>query len=253
MSSNFIPHRSDDPRAKIIKHWTRGIGIADNALSQLENLALLPFIHKHVAAMPDVHWGMGATVGSVIATKKAIIPAAVGVDIGCGMIAQRTSLKAADLPDSLLSMRLDIERAVPHGFVTTPGRARKGAFEVSPNSHVRHWQPLYERYQVLVDKHPKIAHKAPHLQLGTLGGGNHFIEICLDEDDHVWVMLHSGSRGVGNVIGRHFIDVAKKEMERHFIQLPDKDLAYLAEGTSHFDHYIEALTWAQDYAAVNLG
>lgn len=236
---------------KPIKAWTRGVQVEEAAKKQLRNLAGLPFIHSHIAAMPDVHWGIGATVGSVIATKGAVIPAAVGVDIGCGMMAYETTLRANDLPDSLGDLRSAIERAVPHGFVTTPGRAVKGGWEIAPNSVISRYRALAERYDRIVAKHPKLAHKSPLSQMGTLGGGNHFIEICLDERDQVWVMLHSGSRGPGNVIGRYFIEKAKEEMQRHFIHLPDKDLAYLVEGSELFEDYCEALDWAQEYAMEN--
>lgn len=234
-----------------IKAWTRGVHVEEQAKEQLRNVASMPFIHKHIAVMPDVHWGMGATVGSVIATKGAIIPAAVGVDIGCGMIAQETSLRASDLPDSLSTIRSDIERAVPHGFVTTPGRSLKGGWEIAPNSVISRYRDLADRYERIVEKHPKINHKSPLKQMGTLGGGNHFIELCLDERDIVWVMLHSGSRGPGNLIGTYFIDKAKEEMAKHFIHLPDKDLSYLVEGYELFDDYCEALDWAQEYAMLN--
>jgi len=240
-----------ESRGKPIKAWTVGVPVEEQAKEQLRNLANLPFIHKHIAVMPDVHWGMGATVGSVIATKGAIIPAAVGVDIGCGMMAIETDLKAADLPDSLAEIRVAIERAVPHGFVTTPGRAVKGGWAVAPNSAISRYRDLGERYVKLTDKHPGIDHKSPLSQMGTLGGGNHFIEVCLDERDMVWVMLHSGSRGPGNMIGRYFIEKAKGEMRRHFINLPDMDQSYIVEGSDLFDDYCEALDWAQEYAMEN--
>lgn len=236
---------------KPIKAWTVGVQVEDEAKKQLQNLANLPFIFKHIAVMPDVHWGMGATVGSVIATKGAIIPAAVGVDIGCGMMAVETDIKAADLPDSLAEIRTAIERAVPHGFVTTPGRALKGGWEIAPNSAITRYRDLGERYAKLIDKHPGIDHKSPLSQMGTLGGGNHFIELCLDERNMVWVMLHSGSRGPGNLIGRYFIEKAKKEMQRHFINLPDMDQSYIVEGSELFDDYCEALDWAQEFAMEN--
>lgn len=240
-----------ESNGKPIKAWTRGVPVEDSAKQQLRNLSGLPFIHSHVAVMPDVHWGMGATIGSVIATKAAIIPAAVGVDIGCGMMAVETTLTASDLPDSLLAIRTSIERAVPHGFVTTPGRAIKGGWHVAPNSAITRYRSLGERHAEMVAKHPKIDHKSPISQMGTLGGGNHFIEVCLDERDTLWVMLHSGSRGPGNIIGRYFIEKAKEDMRRHFINLPDKDLAYLVEGSELFDDYFEALDWAQEYALEN--
>ncbi|MGH1418337.1 MAG: RtcB family protein [Hyphomicrobiaceae bacterium] len=241
----------DVPGGAPLKMWTKNVLIEDAAIQQMKNVAKLAFIHKHVAAMPDCHWGIGATVGSVIPTKGAIIPAAVGVDIGCGMMAWKLTVSAKDLPDNLAAVRSDIERAVPHGFVSTRGRARRGGWEVVPNSVGTRWRDLEERYRMLIDKHPRISHKTPAHQLGSLGTGNHFIEVCLDESDAVWVMLHSGSRGPGNVIGQYFINLAKKDMERHYVHLPDKDLAYLSEGTQHFDDYIEALNWAQDYAWEN--
>jgi len=241
----------DIPGGAPLKMWTEGVQIEDAAIQQMENVARLPIIHGHVAAMPDCHWAMGATVGSVIPTKAAIIPAAVGVDIGCGMMAWKLTLKAKDLPDSLAKLRADIERAVPHGFVSTKGRARKGGWEIVPDSVGARWRDLDERYRRIIDKHPRISHKSPAHQLGSLGTGNHFIELCLDENDDVWVMLHSGSRGPGNVIGRYFIELAKRDMRAHIANLPDENLAYLSEGTSHFNDYVEALLWAQDYAWEN--
>ena len=234
-----------------VKMWTRGVPVDEQAKEQLANIARMPFVHSHLAVMPDVHVGKGATVGSVIATQGAIIPAAVGVDIGCGMMAVQTSLKASDLPESLAALRARIERAVPHGSVSVRGRAHKGSWGVSPDSVVTRWKALADRHDAIVAKYPKLSTKEPHKQLGTLGGGNHFIEVCLDSEQTVWVMLHSGSRGIGNMIGQIFIELARKDMKKHFINLPDRDLAYLVEGTDHFDDYVEAMTWAQDYAAEN--
>ena len=233
-----------------IKAWIKGVPIENAAAQQLRNVARLPFVFKHVAAMPDVHWGMGATVGSVIATKGAIVPAAVGVDIGCGMAAAMTSLVAADLPDSLAAMRSAIEVAVPHGRTDNGGKNDRGAWgEDGPGLS----SELAESLATIVAKHPKLgraAQRAP-AHAGTLGTGNHFIEVCLDEADRVWVMLHSGSRGIGNAIGSRFIDLAKAEMRRWFVNLADQDLAYLPEGSQHFDDYVEAVGWAQDYARAN--
>ncbi len=221
--------------------------IASEAMSQLSNIAELPFIHHHIAAMPDVHLGMGATVGSVIPTKDAIIPAAVGVDIGCGMNAVRISLKAHDLPDSLRRSRSAIESKVPVGFnMHDRNRVRASTLKAMD-------KPL----DAIVDKHPGLTkmmrnfHRTWGRQLATLGGGNHFIELCIDESDDVWIMLHSGSRGIGNVMGRYFINLAKKDMGEQLGYLPDKDLAYFTDGAQHFDDYVEAVTWAQDYAMVN--
>jgi tRNA-splicing ligase RtcB len=198
-----------------------------------------------------VHVGKGATVGSVIATQGAIIPAAVGVDIGCGMMAVQTSLKASDLPESLASLRSRIERAVPHGSKKTRGHNDRGSWGTAPEAVLSRWGALSERCNAIVAKYPKLKPKEPQKHLGTLGGGNHFIEVCLDTEQAVWVMLHSGSRGIGNMIGQLFIELARNDMKKHFVNLPDRDLAYLVEGTDHFDDYVEAMTWAQDYAAEN--
>ncbi|NIF72773.1 RtcB family protein [Burkholderia sp. Ap-962] len=226
--------------ARPIKIWTDEV--EDSALQQLKNLARLPFISGNgVAAMPDVHAGIGATVGSVIATDKAIIPAAVGVDIGCGMNAVRLSLKASALPDSLIAIRRQIERDVPLGAGGAHDSRRL------PASNAETWRGL----QALIDKHPVLAKNHAERQLGSLGSGNHFIELCIDEAQDVWVMLHSGSRGVGNLIGRYFIEKAKRRMEQYFISLPDGDLAYFPEDTDDFTDYVEAVQWAQDYALEN--
>lgn len=217
------------------------------ALQQLENIAQLPFIHSHIAAMPDVHVGIGATVGSVIPTKGAVIPAAVGVDIGCGMNAIQLTIKADDLPNNLRRIRSVIEQAIPVGF-------NQHKSDKVRASTVKALSPGLHR---ILDGHRKIANLQKKSyqtwvrQLGSLGGGNHFIELCLDENNNVWLMLHSGSRGIGNAIGRYFIDIAKRDMQRHIHQLPDKDLAYLREGSRHYDDYVHAVNWAQDYAMAN--
>lgn len=221
--------------------------IEPEAMQQLYNMAQLPFIYSHIAVMPDVHMGKGATVGSVIPTRQAIIPAAVGVDIGCGMNALRLSIKAHDLPDNLRSLRLFIEEAIPVGFnMHKQDRARQSTV-IGLSGGLAH----------ILDKHPKInaMQRKPYetwvRQLGTLGGGNHFIELCLDENQDVWIMLHSGSRGIGNVIGSYFIALAQKDMGQHLANLPDKDLAYFSEGAKHYDDYLNAVEWAQDYAMAN--
>ncbi|HEY8034983.1 MAG TPA: RtcB family protein [Methylobacter sp.] len=221
--------------------------IEPEAMQQLYNMAQLPFIYNHIAVMPDVHMGKGATVGSVIPTRQAIIPAAVGVDIGCGMNALRLSIKAHDLPDNLRSLRLFIEDAIPVGFnMHKQDRARQSTV-IGLSGGLAH----------ILDKHPKInaMQRKPYetwvRQLGTLGGGNHFIELCLDENQDVWIMLHSGSRGIGNVIGSYFIALAQKDMGQHLANLPDKDLAYFSEGAKHYDDYLNAVEWAQDYAMAN--
>jgi len=225
--------------------------IEHEALQQLINVASLPIVFGHVAAMPDVHHGIGATVGSVIATKQAIIPAAVGVDIGCGMNAVRLSISAKDLPESLAKIRSAVEAMVPVGFNQHESDKVKGS------AHARQGRALSDRLDNVVRKHGgimKMQRKFAQTwlcQLGSLGGGNHFIEICLDEEQRVWIMLHSGSRGIGNVMGRYFIEAARKDMRRHHVNLPDKDLAYFSEGSELFDDYVEAVDWAQDYALLN--
>lgn len=226
------------------------LDIEPAALKQAMDIARLPFIHQNgVALMPDVHAGKGSTVGTVIATENVVIPAAVGVDIGCGMVAVRLSLKASQLPDSLADVRHQIERDVPLGA----GGAHKDGREPFDNGVVN--MLTYEQHAAIVgelfgsdiDKFRKKA--LP--QLGTLGSGNHFIELCIDENDSVWVMLHSGSRGIGNMIGTRYIEKAKRKMEAFFITLPDADLAYIPEGEDDFEAYIEAVHWAQDYAKEN--
>jgi len=201
--------------------------------------------------MPDVHWGIGATVGSVIPTTKAIIPAAVGVDIGCGMMATKTSLVASDLPDDLRHIRSAIERAVPHGRTDRGGRGDRGSWRDIPARPADTWKRLRTGYRAIVERHPRVDRGRHVEHLGTLGTGNHFIEVCLDEDGSVWVMLHSGSRGVGNRIGTYFISLAKKDMRNHLQELPDKDLAYFREGANHFGDYVMAVEWAQRYAREN--
>jgi len=219
--------------------------IEPQARQQLVNISRLPIVHHHVAAMPDVHLGIGATVGSVIPTKKAIIPAAVGVDIGCGMMATRLSLTANELDEtSLKKVFAQIGRDVPVGF---------GQHDDVVSGAVK---PFQKGLRQILDKHAGIQKRIGKRsdwtrQLGTLGGGNHFIEVCLDEESRVWAMLHSGSRGIGNAIGTYFIELAKKDSERNQLQLPDRDLAYFPEGAQHFDDYVEAVGWAQDYARAN--
>ena len=234
-----------------IKAWTKGVPVEEEAKKQLRNIAHLPFIYKWIAVMPDVHLGKGATVGSVIPTKKAIIPAAVGVDIGCGMMAVRTSLTANELPDNLHELRSVIERAVPHGRTDNGGKNDRGAWRKPPARTLEVWSKLEPKYNEIIAKHPKLSRGNDLNHLGTLGTGNHFIEVCLDESQNVWIVLHSGSRGVGNRIGQFFIELAKNDMRKFMINLPDQDLAYLPEGTDHFNDYVKAVHWAQSYAMSN--
>ncbi len=234
-----------------IKAWVDGVELEEAAEQQLLNVAGLPFVWPHLAAMPDTHAGFGATVGSVIPTDRVIIPAAVGVDIGCGMMARKLDLKLSQLPDNLANLRAAIEKAVPHGRTDNGGRNDRGAWGDPPQFVRDAWAPLDETYKKIVGKYSALNRGSTTGQLGTLGGGNHFIEVCGDENQDVWIMLHSGSRGVGNRIGSHFIAMAKKEMERWHISVPDKDLSYLAEGSEHYQAYIEAVRFGQEFARVN--
>ncbi|AUT50156.1 RtcB family protein [Achromobacter sp. AONIH1] len=233
-----------------VKMWTKGVPVEDDAKRQLANAARLPIVFKHIAAMPDVHLGIGATVGSVIPTLKAIIPAAVGVDIGCGMMAAKTTLRAEDLPDNLGPLRSAIEQAVPHGSAPR-GRRDTGSWENPPVSVDQVWATLADEFDALCELHPRLRNTNNRKHLGTLGTGNHFIEVCLDEAGFVWFILHSGSRGVGNAIGTHFIELAKKDAQRHQSNLPDENLAYFEEGAQYFGHYVRAVSWAQKFALRN--
>ncbi len=236
-----------------IKAWVDGVPVEDDARRQLQNIARLPVVGPHLAVMPDVHLGKGATVGSVVPTRGAIIPAAVGVDIGCGMMAVRTNLRAEHLPDSLSALRSTIEERVPHGRTNNGGFGDKGAWNNDPPLIVEAaWKHMDPRYRELVDRHPRMLAYNTLNHLGTLGTGNHFVEVCLDTEGNVWVMLHSGSRGVGNKIGSYFIELAKKDMLAAHGNLPeDQDLAYLTEGTEHFRDYTDAVGWAQEFALNN--
>jgi tRNA-splicing ligase RtcB len=246
---NYLQHNVEN--GVPIKMWTKGVPVEDEARKQLENAARLPVVFKHVAAMPDVHLGIGATVGSVIPTIKAIIPAAVGVDIGCGMMAAKTTLRAEDLPDNLGPLRSAIEQAVPHGSVPRHRGRDPGSWENPPVSVDQVWATLADEFDLLCELHPRLANTNNRKHLGTLGSGNHFIEICLDEAGFVWFMLHSGSRGVGNAIGTHFIELAKKDAELHQRNLPDKDLAYFEQGAQYFGDYVRGVSWAQKFAMRN--
>jgi tRNA-splicing ligase RtcB len=241
-----MPIRQEIDEGRVpVKVYTEEIEPA--ARAQLVNVSKLPIVHHHVAAMPDVHLGIGATVGSVIPTLHAIIPAAVGVDIGCGMMAARLSLSSNEIDEGALRKVFNqISRDVPVGFAQHKER------DVRDHAAKRFKKNL----SVILQKHPGIEKRKGKStswahQLGTLGGGNHFIEVCLDEAGRVWVMLHSGSRGIGNAIGTYFIELARKDAERAQLRLPDRDLAYFPEGAQHFDDYVEAVGWAQDYARAN--
>lgn len=234
-----------------VKMWTQGVPVEEEARQQLLNVASLPIVFKHIAVMPDVHYGIGATIGSVIPTIRAIIPAAVGVDIGCGMIACKTTLMAGDLPDHLGPLRAAIEKAVPHGMTPKQYGRDKGGWETPPEETDAAWKMLAGEFAQICEKYPRLEKTNNYKHLGTLGTGNHFIEICLDENQAVWIMLHSGSRGVGNAIGTHFIELAKKDAELHQRNLPDANLAYFEEGAQYFGDYVQAVGWAQKFAAAN--
>jgi tRNA-splicing ligase RtcB len=222
-----------------VKVWTPLEGIEPQAQEQLRKIASLPGIYHHVAAMPDVHFGIGATIGSVIAMKSAITPAAVGVDIGCGMGAVLTNLKAKDLPDSLHDVRMKLEELIPTGF----HQHQDPVFQKDSEAG-----RLMQEFDVLPDA-VKDSYQKAVLQLGTLGGGNHFIELCLDTDQRVWLMLHSGSRGIGNKLATFHMGVAKTLL--HNKDLPDPNLALFLASTPEMNAYRRDLFWAQRYAMVN--
>ena len=236
-----------------VRLWTGELEVEQEALQQIRNISTLPILAGHIAIMPDVHFGMGATVGSVIPTKGAIIPAAVGVDIGCGMVAMKTQLTASDLPDSLAKVRHQIERDVPVGFnhhhdVVAPGK--QGLEGLALKRRIDNLMPRFDELQIMA-RVGKFDHKRMGYQLGTLGGGNHFIEICLDESQDVWIMLHSGSRNVGKTVGEVAVATARELAQKNEVHLPNRDLAWLDQGTVEFDEYVTALAWCQDYAALN--
>jgi tRNA-splicing ligase RtcB len=233
--------------------WNKGVSIEDEAIEQLRNLAKMPFVYKHIAAMPDTHWGMGATVGSVFASEGAVIPAAVGVDIGCGMIAARLTLedyRAISAADRS-AIRAEIERLIPMGRTNNGGPGDRGAWATIPDDVLQEWGLLQPEFAEIVASDQQIGQGNTQNHLGSLGTGNHFIEIQFDETGRVWLMLHSGSRGVGNRIGTYFIKKAKDLAERYFIKLPDNDLAFLPQSDPLYGRYIKALHWAQKFAFVN--
>lgn len=230
-----------------LKSWTENVDVDYASINQLRNISELPILAGHIAVMPDVHFGIGATVGSVIPTKSAIIPAAVGVDIGCGMIALETDLKANDLPDNLSKIRSTMESYIPVGF---DQRSSLPNLSLKLRNDIKKLTDRYDNLRIMniigTYDNKKILN-----QLGTLGGGNHFIELCLDESNQVWIMLHSGSRNIGKTIGETAINMAKEYAQSLNTKLPDKNLAWLEEGSTQFDLYVEGLRWAQDYALIN--
>ena len=243
-----------------VKMWTQGVPVEPAAKKQIEEVARLPFIFRHIAVMPDVHVGRGSTIGCVIPTQKAIIPAAVGVDIGCGMMALRTTLTAQQLPENLRELRFAIEASIPHGRTHNGGQGDQGAWawDAIPAEITAIWHrpdlagvSLELGLKRLIERHKALSKANDLNHLGTLGTGNHFIEVCLDEDAALWVMLHSGSRGIGNRIGSYFIEQAKESLARCGAALPNADLAYLSAGTPLFEDYMAAVGWAQAYAQAN--
>jgi tRNA-splicing ligase RtcB len=237
-----------------VKAWTGDLPVEWDAVNQIRNIAGLPIVAGHVAIMPDVHLGKGATVGSVIPTKAGIIPSAVGVDIGCGMVAVKLNLNASDLPDNLSAIRAQIERDVPVGFdfhkAPTKMNRRGALAALRLNREIDNLHAGFERLAIRA-RLGRLDEARVWRQVGTLGGGNHFIEICLDESQMVWLMLHSGSRNVGKTFGECAIHMAREIAHRLNRHLPDRDLAWLDEGSAEFDEYVAALSWAQNYAATN--
>jgi tRNA-splicing ligase RtcB len=231
-----------------IKCWTEGVPFEYGAQTQLRLTSQLPIVGPHIAVMPDVHFGIGSTVGSVIPTSHAIIPAAVGVDIGCGMMAVRTSLTSHQISENAQDIFEAISKAVPHGGAK--GK-ETGNWNTIPDEVAEAYRELEPELRRIIGRHGPVSSRNSHSQLGTLGGGNHFIEVCIDEEDRIWLMLHSGSRGVGNKIGSYFIEKAKDDMDRQGLHLPSRDLAYFSEGSPHFDDYVDAVHWAQEYARIN--
>lgn len=229
-----------------IKLWTDISEVESQALTQLRNIGNLPWVFKHVAVMPDVHYGKGATVGSVIAMQDAISPAAVGVDIGCGMAAVKTNLTANDLPESLKEIREKIEKAIPVGFNSHDSHVVSKIIRYGKDKNL--FKDLYNRFYDLSEKVHTLKSKSLN-QLGTLGGGNHFIELCLDTENNVWLMLHSGSRNIGKELAEYHINIAKKLA--HNESLPDKDLAVFLSKTKEMQEYRHDLMWAQSYAYLN--
>jgi tRNA-splicing ligase RtcB len=234
-----------------VRMWTRGVPVEEGAKRQLLNVSKLPFIFRHVVCLPDVHVGVGCTIGTVIATKGAIVPSSVGADIGCGIVACKTTLKAEDLLNDLAPIRAAIERAIPVGRTDNGGVEDRGSWGTVPDDINIAWMELEPKYKKIVEKHPKVNHRRAVNQVGTLGSSNHYVEVDLDQEGNVWFQLHSGSRGPGAAIGQYFVELAKEDMRKFFINVPDVNLAYLPEGTDHFEDYIDAMTWAQRYALVN--
>lgn len=236
-----------------IKMWIGDMEIEATAMQQLKDLSALPFLFKHVAVMPDVHMGYGSTVGSVIATEGVVIPSAVGVDIGCGMAAIRTDSVVGDLDGGFAKLRAAIEKAVPHGRTEHGRKGDRGAWGATPAHVVKAWEAELAAYwETLITEHPKLNRNShPSVHLGTLGTGNHFIEICVDEEERLWIMLHSGSRGPGNRIGTHFSREAQGLMEEFYVKLPHKELAFIPESHPLFGAYYGAVQWAQAYARAN--
>ncbi len=234
-----------------VKMWMpEGHELEEEARQQLLRVSRLPFV-THVSAMPDTHVGQGATIGSVIGTRGAIIPSAVGVDIGCGMRAVQLNIRGEDLPSHLDELYCEIKRAIPHGRTNDGQEGDRGAWERIPHAVLESWKELSGHREYILKLCPELKHNFAIAQLGTLGTGNHFIEICLDEEDRVWVVLHSGSRGPGARIGNVFVRKAKQLMKQFFINLEDVDLAFLPEGTPECKAYIESAGWAQSYAKRN--
>ena len=242
----------DAGNGKIIKAWKRGVKFDENTIEQLKKVAQLPFVYKYVASMADAHFGNGSAVGTVLPTVGAIVPSCCGVDIGCGMIAVNTGLRREDFGDNLGYLRERIERAVPNGRSDNGGPRDIGSWGNIPEHIQGEWiTDFYPEYQEICMKNPGAESKNTARQLGTLGTGNHFIELSATEAGEVWIVLHSGSRGLGNKIGSYFTNKAKELCKKWYITLPDPELAYLPQGTPEFDDYTQAVKFAQRFAFRN--
>jgi len=235
-----------------VKHWTEGVPIEDEVWNQMEDINKLPFV-VGTAIMPDAHVGIGCSIGSVVVTKGAIVPSIVGVDIGCGMAALNTHLNYHMIKLDFEKVKENIEKVIPHGFTRKRKVRDKGTWGNVPDFIQKIWnEELKDDFDYLCGKYKKIRQHITNVnQLGTLGTGNHFIELSKDEDNNMWIVIHSGSRGIGNKMARVFQDIAKKECRKWMSDIPNPDLAFLPEGSEYFYDYIKVVKWAQKYAKLN--
>jgi len=251
MKNDFDVILSGLENHNIVKMWNNGITFEAEAIEQLLRVSRLPFIYKWIAAMPDTHAGKGATIGSVIATQGAIMPSAIGVDIGCGVSACRISKKRSELGD-IAQLRRDIERVIPHGRTDNGGENDRGAWHDVPDIVEIAWEEnLRAEYEEMCIYHPQLKKANAKRHCASLGTGNHFFEASEDERGNVWLVVHSGSRGIGGKIGSYFTQLAKEQCEKWFVKLEDKELSYFPEGTQNFNDYMFAARWAQKFAKIS--